>query len=431
MKRRDFMKMVAMLGVSAGMPMLSRPLYAATPSPYTGTIFFNIHAHGGLDQSSFADPREDPAINSWAKTASTGGAGNIRYAPMPGNEAFFQKYHQHMLVINGVDSEVNNHSPGTRSRWSGRVAIGYPNIGELIAGVLGQGLPMSYIYDGGYGDNVGVMPYTRLPDPTLLQELSAPNRVSSNRDWMKQGDLDKVQLYKRARVEALKTTANLQDLSRALSEMDSAYQGEDLLDRLAASMPTAIDTKDLTGADNKFVQKIHRALIPAHAGLTSCINLQTTANFDSHENHDERHQALLPQLTAGIDYLWEKATELGLANRLVVFMTSEFGRTPHYNAGLGKDHWPYGSAIFMKKGAPWGDRVVGASDEQHKALKINPYTLQVDNSEQGIILKSKHVMQAYRMLAGIDLHPHATAYPLYAEEVDFFNPQQQTGYPTA
>lgn len=31
----------------------------------------------------------------------------------------------------------------------------------------------------------------------------------------------------------------------------------------------------------------------------------------------------------------------------------------------GKDHWPIGSAILIKQGASWSNRVVGATDAMH------------------------------------------------------------------
>ena len=43
----------------------------------------------------------------------------------------------------------------------------------------------------------------------------------------------------------------------------------------------------------------------------------------------------------------------------------DFGRTNFYNDGNGKDHWPIGSYMIMEKDAPWGNRVVGLTDELH------------------------------------------------------------------
>ena len=124
--------------------------------------------------------------------------------------------------------------------------------------------------------------------------------------------------------------------------------------------------------------------------------------------------------------IFDTAEEGGFADKVVITLGSGFGRKPFYNAGGGKDHWPIGSAVFIQQGADWGNRVVGATDELHNALTINPSTLQVDSSSAGVGLEPKHLQQAIRELAGIEQSAAALQFLLDAEEVDFFNPSKQT-----
>ena len=58
-------------------------------------------------------------------------AGNIRYAPFARNEAFFEKYYERILVINGVDAQTNSHTVGVVHNWSGRTSEGYPTATAL------------------------------------------------------------------------------------------------------------------------------------------------------------------------------------------------------------------------------------------------------------------------------------------------------------
>ena len=97
--------------------------------------------------------------------------------------------------------------------------------------------------------------------------------------------------------------------------------------------------------------------------------------FDTHANHDQDHEWLLGNLTRSVDYLWEYAEGHGVADRLVLVLGSDFGRTNFYNAGDGKDHWPIGSYIVMEKNQAWANRVVGETDELHFAYRIDPRTL--------------------------------------------------------
>ena len=71
--------------------------------------------------------------------------------------------------------------------------------------------------------------------------------------------------------------------------------------------------------------------------------------YDTHTNHDRDHALVMSNMTDALDYLWTTAEELGLADRLVVLVGSDIGHTPYLNAGEGKDHWPIGSYMVMKK----------------------------------------------------------------------------------
>jgi uncharacterized protein (DUF1501 family) len=93
---------------------------------------------------------------------------------------------------------------------------------------------------------------------------------------------------------------------------------------------------------------------------------------------------------------------------------SDFGRTPYYNAGGGKDHWPIGSALFIQQGASWGNRVVGATDEGHNALNVNSATLAQDSSAAGVRIEPKHLQQTMRELAGVAQSSAAQSFPLDA-----------------
>ena len=131
MQRREFLKLAGVVIPYWGLALIPE----AQAQSYTGRILINIHADGGLDQSSWTDPRDaDPTINSYAAAGTPAGvAGNIRFAPMGNNAAFFNAHFRNMLVINGVHSETNGHDEGTRAHATGRLDMGYPNVAELFA----------------------------------------------------------------------------------------------------------------------------------------------------------------------------------------------------------------------------------------------------------------------------------------------------------
>ena len=138
MKRRDFLKTLSAFALTS--PISSNQSYAAEElSSYDGPLFVYYRCGGGIDQSSWVDPRADEAINKWAVNGTSyGQAGSVRYAPMANNQSFFEKHVNKMLVINGVNIQSNSHSCGAY-RATGQKDPGHPSIIELFSAIHGQG----------------------------------------------------------------------------------------------------------------------------------------------------------------------------------------------------------------------------------------------------------------------------------------------------
>ena len=145
------------------------------------------------------------------------------------------------------------------------------------------------------------------------------------------------------------------------------------------------------------------------------------SGFDTHATHDPDHEWLLGNLTDGVDYLWDYAEQHGVADRMVVVMGSDFGRTNFYNSQDGKDHWPIGSYVVMEKNQPWTNRTVGETDGLHFAQKIDPRTLGRDDAN-GTVIYPKHVHKALRRYLGIEDSPGAKRFPFSnTEDFAFFS----------
>ena len=50
-----------------------------------------------------------------------------------------------------------------------------------------------------------------------------------------------------------------------------------------------------------------------------------------------------------LNFFWDTAELLGLADRILLVIGSDFGRTNFINETNGKDHWPIGSYILMEQ----------------------------------------------------------------------------------
>ena len=425
MKRRDFLKRVSTLGIASTLPTVFTNAIAAPSDLFTGKILLTMHTSGGWDHSFFADPRENPDINHWADSSTAGEAGNLRYAPLAENAQFFDKYYRHMLVINGIDLQTNGHEAATRHRNTGNLMSGYPSLNELYAAATAPNIPIPFVREGGYSGNEGLMPFTALPDETLIRTLSNPNFASDGRTVYASSHIDLLHKYQNERLQKQKNdVSNTPRWQQKLEELYQARIGTEDLAALGGLLPESLDRTDLNGDDRSYLRGLHLFLVMAAAGMTATGSF-SIGGWDSHGNHDSRHTDSLTNLTRSLDYLWTKAETMGLADRLIVHVTSDVGRTPHYNENDGKDHWSVGSDVIMMKNAPWANRIVGASGIKHERKKINPSTLATD--ENGIYLRPKHIHSALRKLLGVEQHKYAQRYALNAESLPFFDASVSTG----
>lgn len=418
MKRREFTRLLSMAGLGAVTPWPMN--LASAAEPYTGPFYISLAAIGGWDVTSFCDPKSniggERTINTWANSSSIEQIGNIAYAPVANNRAFFERFYRDMLVINGIDTQTNSHDDGRRHTWSGRIGFGYPSFGAIASSAIAPDLPLSLVHASGYSETAGIARFSRLQNPNIIRNLVNDTTVQRNGTaygLFEASELDLINQYQDARLARLMASDQL--LPRQKNGLNNLYLANSTRDQLqsfAALLPDEFE------ADNDF-RAAELALLAYQSGLCVAAQLGFTG-FDTHQDHDDGHFTFMAKLTDLVAFIFDTAERAGFADRLIVIMASDFGRTPYYNRGGGKDHWPIGSAILIQQGAAWGNRVVGATDEGHRALSINPTTLQLDDSVSGVVLEPKHLQQAMRQLADVDQSSIARQFPLNAEFVDFF-----------
>jgi uncharacterized protein (DUF1501 family) len=409
MQRRKFLEMMGGAGLAAGLPWWAGGASAGEPrAPFEGPYYLNIVAHGGMDQSSWGDPRNDPAMNVYPDGATAGRVGNLWYAPMGRNREIFEKYHDRMLVFNGLEV-TGGHSSGRRWQTTGRKASGYPSLGSLYATCVGQGLSIPWLLTAKYGQATGgLTPYSRIGGDALKQ-LGAPNRYDVNIGHQREAVVAAVQRYRIERLEALRAQqGHLPFARRNLDNLQQARVGTEMLDRIQAALPETIESP------------AHQAMVQFAAGVTAVATIDGPGNWDTHGEHPIRTNLLCSGLADIIDQAWKWAEHFGIDDRLVIHISSDVGRSPTFNARGGKDHHAYGTATLMMKNAPWGNRVVGISGPRHQGVRIDPATLQAN--PDGVRLEPSHIHRALRQLLGIDQHPLALKLPFDTPEVDVLNP---------
>lgn len=424
MDRRNFLKLASAAGLSVVSPVVYGERGLKEPprtsyAPYAGTLFLFVNAGGGWDPTSLCDPKgaayedEPDRMNNYlADDIET--AGNIRYAPVAGNAAFFQKYYDRTLVVNGVDMLTNGHDAGNRHTWSGRLSEGYPSMAAFFAAAFGPEQPLAFLSFGAYSDTAGLVARTRSGNINVLQRLAYPSRMNpddENTEFHSAYAQEMITKAQKDREIALLENQGLPRIRQSMSTLFTSRSGSNELRRLTEFLPE-------TFSDNRIGEQGQLALTAFKAGVCVSANL-SIGGFDTHGNHDAGHFPRLQELTEGIDVIWEEAERMGVADRVFVAVGSDFGRTPGYNEGQGKDHWPITSMMFMGSGVP-GNTVIGQSTDRHQAVGMNLDTLQVDNSPEAPHIEPGHICQAIRQLAGVDQSELAAMFPLENQMVPLF-----------
>ena len=318
-----------------------------------------------------------------------------------------------------MDAQTNSHTVGIVHNWSGRNSEGYPTLSALLAAYYAPALPIPYLSFGGFSVTSGITRFTRIDNAGLLHEIAYPTAHTysfSAADWAA------IEAHRAGTAERLAAVPDLLPADeRHLAFYRSAFATEGL--RAYADVIPPEDELEEEEQGAGFGSSLRRqaqlTVLAFRTGVAVSADLYL-GGFDTHDNHDNDHGWLLGNLTAGVDFLWEYAELNGVADRLVVVIGSDFGRTNLYNSQRGKDHWPIGSYIVMEKNQRWTNRVVGETDELHFAHTIDPRTLR-RNDQGGTIIHPKHVHKALRRYLGIENSAGCLRFPFNnTEDFGFF-----------
>ena len=414
--RRRFMKYCAGAGLSLAAPLpfpgsLQAEEKQELPE-YEGPYYIVFNAAGGWDTTYLMDPKGIDGINRLYKQGDILTHGSHQFAPTTNskdgglsNEDFFTEFGEDLLVFNGLDYSVNNHSPCSRYMATGKLdSLAYPTFAALVAACKGQNCPLSFLTFGNYSATGNLVAMSRVPYLPSLKRIANADSIEGNQRAPYHDDfaLSRIERTLTERRDERKTQPLLPRRERADNMLYAAQVNSKALSRVTPHIPSEIPKQRLA-------RQAEIALASFKAGVCVSANL-SIGQFDSHANNDQDQMKLIPEFLEGIAYVLHRAEELQIRDKLVVIAQSEMGRTPTYNKGDGKDHWSIGSIMFLGPDIN-GNRVVGKTDDKQFAVPFNPTKLQVD-AENGIRIRPEHIHESLRELAGISDHPHSQAFPL-------------------
>lgn len=421
-RRREFLKSCARVGLGLAAPMRFLQTVRADDNrelpSYDGPYYIVFNAAGGWDTTYLMDPKGVGGINRLYESGDILTHGAHRFAPTRkhkqgglSNEDFFAEFGDELLVVNGLDYSVNNHSPCSRYMATGKLdSLAYPTFAALVAACQGPSCPLSFLTFGNYSATGNLVAMSRVPYLPSLKRIANADSIEGNvrapyHDDFALSRIDGALADRRAQ---RKTKPLLPRRQRAENMLYAAQVNSKALARVTPHVPKEIPKQRLA-------RQAEIALASLKAGVCVSANL-SIGQFDSHANNDRDQMKLIPELLEGIAYVLHRAEELQIREKLVVIAQSEMGRTPNYNKGDGKDHWSIGSIMFLGPGIK-GNRVIGATDEKQFAVSLDPQTL-TTIAEQGIRVRPEHVHEALRQFAGIAAHAHSQSFPLGVESVE-------------
>lgn len=408
MNRRHFLRQCSAAGLGFASAIQSNYLFGSDRSeaadPYPGPYYVVLNASGGWDTTYLMDPKGIDGINRLYAAGEILSEGNIRFAPTAkhitagmSNEDFFTKYGKELLVLNGIDLSVNNHTPCARYMATGKLdSLAYPTFPALVAACLCPTAPLAFLTFGNYSATGNLVPMSRVPYLQSLSLLAKADYVEGNEKapYHEPVASEKLEAALAKRFETQIKSKTLPRIERSESMLYAAQSNSKSLSRIVPYIPKQSPKERLH-------QQCDIALAAFKAGVCVSANL-SIGQFDSHNNNDTDQMKLIPEFLRGIDYLLTKSEELQLRDKLVVVIQSEMGRTPNYNSGNGKDHWSINSIMFLGHGIR-GNRLLGATDEQQMLVPLHPTELTLDK-DKGVRVRPEHIHAALRSLAGIADH---------------------------
>lgn len=397
MNRRSFLKI---LGASAAVSATGSSVMHALASdpPGSNDCFIIIHASGGWDVTTWADPRNehqglinaattaavDPTgVRHWKGKALGDGIDTFEliqkngFALGPAFGGLIDRFDR-VSLINGIAMDTVSHADGTYYSSTGRhLAGGRPlqtSIDTLLAGELGPAdlLPLVSVR----------FPSTFLS--TTLDARAMPLRMASvsqagrsllradTRTYREDRDAVTTLLAHEAADLALQSyePAPADGLRLQYDALQRMLGDRAILDTFEeAKLRGTLQPKFFVDGEGKaIVRRSHQstALNAAFAveaikkNMVRCVSFSATG-FDMHGTEYEDSLSFFQEFFDVIALLIDRLDAEGLSDRVHVMVVSDFCRTPQITARGGRDHYPNNSSIIISPKFKAG-RVFGETD---------------------------------------------------------------------
>lgn len=423
--RRDFLKATALgaLGLNFASNALAQGVSAATSGRRKSVI--EIWLWGGACHLDTFDPKPEAGSDycgPLSQPIETNVSGMRISQLLPNLAQQADKY----SLVRSLTHGVNAHETATYQMQTGRAPGDgqvYPSMGAVLSKLNGydrsyKGILPPYVVmtkthgrfseEGFLGSRY--KPFSTGGDPSA-ERFAVEGIISKQIS-------DQRQLKRRELLNNLDTFGSKLFSDSAIQQMELSKQEayELILGDAREIFNLKSEPEKLRRAYgmNKFGQSCLQARRLVEAGVP-----YITVNFggwDTHKNHFNSMNQMLPQLDQGLATLLQDLSQRGLLEDTIVWCSSEFGRTPKvlweqpWNGG--RSHFGHCFSGLVAGGGFKGGQVVGESDAKGEEVRERP------------VYPQDWIGSIYKM-AGVD--PNGTIRNGSGEEVPLILPTQGRG----
>lgn len=407
MRRRIFLhRGLAAGGLLAATTLpLHRALAADAPTGNRRKFIFVVN-YGGWDPTRvFAAEFDNLSVDMEraAQSATVGDLTYVDHAQRPAVRAFMDKHYAQTLIVKGILVPSVAHENCLRLAMTGSTRQDASDWPAIMAGTQGGQFALPHVVAAGpsFPGEFGAF-VTRTGTSGQLPALLDGSIIG----W---SDSPTV-----APPEAAEAIMDEYLSQRLAATVGIAAPGREAT--LAAAYATSLErSRSLKGLKDivdwsqgsTFTEQAKFGVDVLALGVSRCVTLSFSYNsWDTHVSNDIYQSQNFQMLFTGLGELMDLLasvpgeTASTLAEETVVIVLSEMGRTPQLNAGQGKDHWPYTSAMLVGPGIT-GNRVVGAYDALYYGKKLDLASGEVDD-DGGQSLSSDVLGATMLSLADVD-----------------------------
>tara|TARA_R110002096_G_scaffold26518_25_gene81859 strand:- start:3786 stop:5195 length:1410 start_codon:yes stop_codon:yes gene_type:complete len=341
-----------------------------------------LHLGGGFQQQESFDPKPEAPIEiRGAFGVEKTKTGEILSENFPQTAKVADK----LTLIRSLVGKIPDHGQATYHLFTGytpTTVIDFPQMGSIVSHELGNrgelppyvAIPNKNAFGGGTGFLSSTYgPFELGADPGKrgykVKDFSIPKNVS----------LERVDRRMTARQLIEQRIREMESNPATLETMDDFYkQAYTLLTSEKAQGAFVLDQEKeetfqlygrdvvgLKGPDNKYHPKgLAERLMVARRLVESGVRF-VTVNYGAWDCHvDVKNSTLdqMPALDHGIAGLIEDLDNRGMLDSTIVWVTTEFGRTPKVNKDAGRDHWARCYSNLIAGGGFTRGQVYGKSD---------------------------------------------------------------------